>query len=202
MGALGDLWQIVANGTLLGQNIVNVFYYEQTVAGSALNAVDAAAGLYLQKLGPAIRPLQHSDFIWTEIVATNWTTGLEQAVYPVAAGNGLYVTGDCMPSFTAWGFRYQKTAPIYSSGSKRFAGVPEELQDGNTHVVPVGDVASAIAALQTGLINGSFVGKPVVLVTRLAGVAQNTALANPPYTTWDVTTVSFRGATTQRSRKA
>lgn len=202
MGSLGDLWQIRAIGSLFGQPCENVFWYQQTSTGTTSDAFYAAQGMYTQKLGASIRNVQHSEFTWTEMVATNWTTGLEQDNYVPIGGTGLYTTGDCMPSWVAWKFTYQKNSPLYSSGAKRFAGVPEELVDGNTTSIGSPAIADMESSLQTGLVNASWTAKPVVLVTQLNKVKLNTAMASPPYVTWDVNNVNFDGVTSQKTRKA
>lgn len=201
--ALGDLWQIRAVGTLLGQEINNIFWYIQTTSGGTGQAADAAAGMWLQKISPAVKAVQHQDFVWTTMVATNWSTGLEQAEYPVTSGGaGTVTVGDCMPSFNAWGFTYRKSVPLYSSGGKRIAGVPEAWNSGNSFVGDAGLMDEVVDSLGNGLINGSFVGKPVVLVTQLGGVPYPTGMGVGGFTTWDIDVVIFRGCTTQRSRKA
>lgn len=200
--AINDIWQIRAVGSYLGKTINNIFWYRQISPGGINDAYDAAYGLYYQKLSPAIRLMQHITFTWERVIATNWTTGTQQDEYAIVGGlAGAIADGEGSPSFVSWSFRYQKTSPIYSSGGKRFAGVPEVLVNGNTSLIPVGDLNGIRSALATGLVQGGYAAAPCVLVTAVAGIPQNTAMADPPYITWDVNNVIFNGVSTQRTRK-
>lgn len=203
MGNVGDLWQIRTVGQLYGQEINNIFWFKQLSTGGVNDASEAAEGLFFNKLSPALLPILHVDFAFTAVVATNWTTGLEQDVHILTAGNvGLITAGDCMPSMIAWTFKYQKSQPLYSSGGKRFAGVPETKVDGNTVLVVGDEFLDVQDSLQTGLVFGGFVARPVVLVTQLNGVPKPTAMGAGGFVTWDVNTVIFNGVSTQRSRLA
>lgn len=201
MGASGDIWQVRAEGLYLGQVTNNVFWYRQTTTGNVNDAQRFAEGFNFNKIGNFLGA-QVNTFAWTSVTATNWTTGLEQFIHTMVGRVGSVSTSQGMPSFMAWGFRYNRTNPIYSSGSKRFAGVPESYVDGNTNFLPV-EVGTAIEeALRTALTFDGSSAAPVVLVTQLNKQPLPSKMAQGPFTTWDVVTATFTGTTTQRTRKA
>lgn len=71
--AVGDIYQLVFNHTVLGVACVNRFWYRQDVAGSVSGAVSAASSFNLS-LVPAFAAAQSDDCVYQSIEVVNYRT--------------------------------------------------------------------------------------------------------------------------------
>lgn len=197
--ATNDIWQVVLSGNYMSVPITNVFWYEET-GNTTPGAAEKAALAFSSAVAAPIATMLHELLVFTDIVATNWSSGLDQKAIDVNIVGNASLQSDPMPSFVTFSWKLPKPAPLYSAGGKRFAGVSEIYVDGNIENIPSQELIDTRAALIAPLNNQGFFARPVVLVTQLNKQPLNTKMGQPPFTTWAVTDAQFRGVSSQRSR--
>lgn len=197
--SVGDLYQVTTSADFLGQVCDNVYWYTQ-VAGSASNSAELLAEALLGGVTQVVRGAQHQDYNVSRIRSVNWTNPIDFYADDGIVQPGLVTVGEPAPSFVQFSFTLVQPYPGVKSGSKRFAGVPEFYMNGNTEGIPSLIAIGIENALSQVLVNGGLSFKPVVLRRVIGGVPQNSEMGNPPFQTWDVLNVNYRGISSQRSR--
>lgn len=172
---------------------LNVFGYHDQLA----LPVDGAnlAPQFISDVLPDIQAVVHNFTVFTRVDVEQviggsgfWSVTLPGSTF------GLR-TGDRMPQFVAWGFRYNRAAMGVRSGAKRFGGVSEGDVDGGdastAALILLNDLAVQLGSpLQVGLVDTWF---PVILER-----------PTPPSTTWGfhgMSGVSYERVTSQNTRK-
>lgn len=127
--AIGDLYELLFGQTwdTGGQEIVNVFFYQFQV-GPGGSASDLVASFDSQVL-PAFAAIQAAKVKYTSIAARNLNDPLDFTLAaPSSASNGS-TSGEVLPPFVGWYFRYNRTRTDINHGRKIVAGIPESVQD-------------------------------------------------------------------------
>lgn len=197
--ATGDIWQVRLAGNYMSVPVNNIFWYEET-GNTTPGAAEKAALAFSSTVATPIATMLHELLVFTQIVATNWTSGLDQEDLTVNIPGNASLQSDPMPSFVTFSWKLPKSVPLYSSGSKRFAGVSEIYVDGNIENIPAQELADTRQALIAPLNFQGFFARPVVLVTQINKQPLPSAMGQGPFTTWAVTDAVFRGVSSQRSR--
>lgn len=188
---LAYVYRITWKGTILGEAAYNVFYY-----GSSADAADLNALLVAQKeaIWNVLQPILSTKATLEEVVGEGVKGATKfSSIVPAEIGS---VTGDCLPPYAAYGFKLNRDGVGERNGYKRFAGVPESLQnDGHPTGTVTANAPTIEAALSADLTVGDETWEPLIRRTRVHKVVQN------PPTYWIMGPAVFTGITTQSSRK-
>lgn len=161
MVALNTLYQLNVRQRLGGQEIQNVFFYNH-IAGDGL-ATDLALAFEADVLD-YMRGLQVHALEIYGIQAFNLGDYTDFVTLPLA-DTGNYGDVDYLPSYVAVGYTYKLNTRAIKSGSKRIAGVPEEVTAGNS-ITDAGYI-TGMEALRTHLlanvVSGGDTWQPVVI---------------------------------------
>lgn len=196
--AVGDIWEFTLRGSLLGQDILNVFGYEVTV--------DLGSGVTGNELGRwfwnvfdgIIQPLAVDDLVYAQVDVMQITGGAGIGSYTISNGAGTDVNQP-LPSFVCATWRLNRASSLSRHGYKRFAGVSEDKSNGNTSnysATPVNDMSDALLADVVD-DTSSEVGTltPRIISRVVNGQPRPTPIAFP------ISSVTFIGITSQNSRK-
>ena len=188
-----DIWEIRLRQTFLGQNVVNLFYYKDTDTGDIIS-LDQISAQFLTDVLNVIIEIQHTG-VETVDIRTRKVGGTNEHVLDGLGSDGTR-PGEPLNSFSAYGFRLNRTNIDVRNGSKRFAGVSEDDVSGNGVDAILESLAEDVAqALQDDLeLNSGAILTPVIYRRESFDMG-----------TWVGTNVSgsvFTGLTSQVSRKA
>jgi len=136
--AVGDLYRTKHFQSLAGQQILNVYYFEQTVGSGGAQDLNLAFTLDVL---PKVKANQSSQVLHTFLESESLDDPGDFAT--LSLGNSPGDDGTAfMPTFVAWGFQMVRATKTTRHGYKRIAGMVEsKVTDG------VAD-ASATAELQ------------------------------------------------------
>lgn len=122
--AAGDVYELIDRQTLQGQQCLNVYFYQTTVAGDDYRATDLIDE-FLADVMPDIRTIQTADVLHIEISARNLFDPTDREDRAISlAGTGAY--SDVQNNFSAIGFSLTQDNGAVKNGAKRYAGVPDE----------------------------------------------------------------------------
>lgn len=198
--AVGDILQITMKTNYLGEQCLNVFFYEMLSFEPLVGYIDIL-DQFVALYDTAVHPVQLATAVVDTCEVINLTNGVDIA-------NKLYngagdVSGNQMPSFTAWGFQLYRTTRITRHGWKRVVGVAEEWTVGNaadgTRLAALGTAASFFGSqvTKTGTLDEDFAMRPVIVGRTLNAGQYELDLGkiNP------VQSAAYIRLTTQNSRK-
>lgn len=176
-----------------GNEYLNVFGYDSQAL--ILDELNAFADAFLDQVLPDILDVLSDDMKFTRLEVYNVSDGVgyvDRSIDPVEVG---VRTGNSMPRFVAWGFKYQRDAIGKRSGGKRFGKLVESDQDNGLPTEAFEPTLAALAStlgspLMVGIIETWF---PVILERKPAGVY--------PWTKHDIAGVVFDKITSQNTRK-
>lgn len=129
----GSIMEFKVVGEFNGaQETNNVFQFLET-GGTEAALSEYAVGL-MNVIETAIYPITSTAQRYIRIDASildadGELVNGESVFFPTANDNGV-VTGDSLPPFITWTFKYVRPDATKRHGFKRFAGVPESLQSG------------------------------------------------------------------------
>lgn len=192
--ALNDLYRLIDRQTLLGQEVLNVYYYKQsTAAGSSIMLMEA---FFADVVAPML-PLQSNALTHTRIDVEN-LTGVVDYVEQVLLGNNIGTnTGEALPPFVCYGIRWNRASRLSRHGYKRIAGVTETTQNGGGLVSTFDDeMATLVTAMQTPVTEDTGPSGYTPVIVRKTGSAPNYT-----YDDFEVGSCQFTGITSQVSRK-
>jgi len=150
----------VASGSLLEFKVVgefngaqetnNVFHYKQSGGGSA--TLDQYANGLMNAIETFVYPITSVVQRYIRIDAAildsdGELVNGESVFFPSTNDNGV-VTGESMPPFVTWTYKLVRPDATFRHGFKRFAGVPESMQNGG---FPDSSALTALNALATSL---------------------------------------------------
>lgn len=198
--AINDILQIKMFTDYLGEQCLNVFHYRLDSFEPLVGYIDIL-NQFVTLYDNSVHPVQLASAVIDTCEITNLTNGVDIA-------NKLYngagdVSGNNMPSFTAWGFQLYRTNRITRHGWKRIVGVPEEWTIGNnadpTRLAALGTAASMLGSpvIKSGTLDEDFTMTPVIVGrTRVAGKYElDLTKINP------VQSAAYIRLTTQNTRK-
>jgi hypothetical protein len=200
---VGDILSLTDQQTFLGQQILNVYFYEITAVDPDTTYEMIAQAFELEVV-QAAAAVQSGSLLHTSIIVRNLTNGLDIWEEPVNdAGNDA--DGQPLASFYSLGYRLVRTTAATRHGSKRIGGTTETFVEGNgiaaAQLANVQAVAAAMASPleATGTI-ADFTAVPVIVGRFPAGDPNagelDLSVINP------VSTAQFIRVTTQTTRRA
>lgn len=122
--AFQDCYELVDESTLYGQKVLNVYFYQNNnVLNGGATASDLIDG-FLAEVMPAIRAIQVSGVVHTEVRARNLFNEADRHVRTVSLA-GTSAETDGYSGFTAAGFTLVQDNGAIRNGGKRYAGMGE-----------------------------------------------------------------------------
>lgn len=198
-----DIIQLTVHWRILDQRSLNVFHY-RVLVNDEINNDERICQYFRAHYNFWLRDILSDKAIADRITFENLTNGLSIFEYP--QGFQGTATGDCSPSFVAWGFRLNRVSKLTRHGYKRFGGVPESFI-ANNYQVPGLNVAlrEMETLLASDIIldveppgNPKLVLRPVILGTKKD--AQGNYIRDLTKVN-GIASATFYGVTTQNSRK-
>lgn len=130
MALLGDVFQIMFEQELIGQVIRNVFGYVVSVADPAATVEEIADRMIIE-IGDVYLTIQVPQVTSTQITVKNLDDLDEFLEKDWSGTGGLIASGPALPSYVAYGFKLLRGDVDTRNGSKRIAGVGEDVVDLN-----------------------------------------------------------------------
>lgn len=197
-GAFGDLLQLIDNQLWQGQQILNVYYYRIT---QPLGLSDG----YLGDINDAWEDLVLSK---VKVIQSQYLSHVSREWKNLSNGVDLFVDGTVVPgthssgateqepSFVSAGFILRRESLVTRNGYKRFSGLSSDQVDGNTSVIPSGQITPIETALASDISLGLVsVAEPVIVKRPIVPPVSSYVYAS-------IGSASFRGIGTQNTRKA
>lgn len=132
---IGDLYLVTLFSTFRSQQLVNTFTYVQREAEPVgkTNAEALADGFELEFLavdGNALRNAWISDQVdYQSLRVQNLFSPVDYYELSFASGTDGGATGDALPNYVSYSYRTQWLGGVVRRGFKRFAGVPETVNE-------------------------------------------------------------------------
>lgn len=123
MATLLDIYQVIDRQTFSGQEVLNVYFYQQN---NALNlGVDASDLLteFETEVLPAIKTCQANALTHTQLEVTNLFNPSDKAVKAISVTGGQIQ--DFTDNFSAVGIKLTQSNGAVKNGAKRLAGLPD-----------------------------------------------------------------------------
>jgi len=193
--AVGDVYEILLGGHLFGQECLNVFHYMKNT-GTGEPSLETFLSVFKPEVVEEVAAMVSNQFTWDRlrIKDVNINGGEREELGPFQTG-GLTSAED-LPPFCAWSFLMQRFNRLTFHGHKRFAGVPEALQDDGIPVSTAVTLAVDVsAALSATLTIGSHTYSPCIYSRYFQGELRPTPVVNP------IVDAVFKGISTQNTRK-
>lgn len=201
----GDILEVVWRQTYLGQNLLNVQYFEVDTASASCEEIDVAESAFGAWV-TGILPYQSTGLELVESKCTNKTTGIGFGIHtPTPSAGG--VGGDGMPPYVTYSFQQNRGTLITRHGHKYVGGIPESGATNGVVILAPGDLADFASvfvdplARSVGPDDGhNFSANPVIVGRSIV------LLPNPHYEIDlakinSITGLTFRGVSTENSRK-
>lgn len=172
--ALSECYQLIVKQELQGRSVENVFFYQaQGVGGSAADLRNA----FFETISVAMRNLQSQALVWSSIDTTNLGDETDFEKFPFVV-TGLAGAGDTFPAHDAVGYTLNPITRAVRPGSKRIAGVLEQVVLNGVFTDPtyVGQIESFRILLDDPLVGAEGTYDPVI-VKRIKTLKPDT---NPP----------------------
>ncbi len=186
------LYQILLEQNYRGQQVLNSFFYEHTLGQD--DEQNLAALAFDETIMDEIVKIQNLTNNYVVIRAKNVTGSLADAVLVPSQADGD-VIGEAVNTFTAAGYRLNRTTKETRNGQKRFSGMVEENMETQAWSAAFKIILDAFALILAGQITTvGAVFDPVIARELVTPVGD--WLANPVSS---VTANNF--ITTQNSRK-
>lgn len=144
--AITDLYNIVHDMTLQGQNVLNVYQAERT---SGIEAAATISDGFQTSVLPSIRALQHASVVNNELRIFNLGTSTDFGTFTLGGAVGLRA-GAPSPSFLAGELRFPSRDRAIRNGYKRYRGIIEEDYTAGLLLAPAIALLDAIGAALIG----------------------------------------------------
>ena len=193
--AVGDIYQLILEGSQGAQLLKNVFHYLVSgETGGPSTAIELRQDFHTDVL-PAILDTVAEDYHATRITVTNIGTPADFNDFSISPSDDGTRLGQGIAGTICWSFRLNRVFPGQRSGWKRFSGISESDVFGATAdagvLTALSDCADALA-LAIDATNAEYspavVSRPIVL-----GVT--------PLVYYIFTSAAYAGVGTQVSRK-
>ena len=127
--ALGDRYRLDDLQTYLSQGCLNIYFYKW-ISGSGGGAADLIAAWEDAMLDP-ITDIQVASLTHVAIQSINVDDVTDYGLDVPVTNNVGNNSGQGMPPFVCWAFRYNRATRAVRNGQKRIPGVPESgVEDG------------------------------------------------------------------------
>lgn len=196
---VGNRFQIIDHQTFLGQEVVNVYFYRQT-AGLTEAAADLA-DLYVSTILPELVNIQSTQVTHTQIVCNNVDNLSDYVELPLTVDNTGLESGEALPPYACYAFRFNRATRAVRNGQKRIAGIVEAGQSNGVAVsgdLPQLSTIASVMAQQLTSTDNTF--QPVIYHRFPADVTH----PHPPLslgTDYDISGVQYVRISTQNTRK-
>lgn len=170
--ALNDVYQLVDVQGYDGQQILNVYFYQQRAAILAGNIPQQLADTFEATVLPDILSNQTSDITHTELRVTNLFNPAENTTSLISEP-GANGSGDTGAPFVAAGFRLRQDNGALRNGAKRIAGLPDSYDTDGIISSPTAIAgllavgAAMVLGLDAGIVSNAFL--PVIVGRILDG---------------------------------
>lgn len=204
--ALDDIVRITSRSTFLGQNMLNVWFYQAVQLGT-LVSYEEVVSQWRAEYVTHILPLTADSCMLTEVIIENLTNEVDIEAYPFDdVGTG---GEDYSPSFSAWGFILNRATKLTRHGHKRIGGLTESMLSGNAPVAGMLTSLNGAAAwmgadfVKDPLPPGDpiFTLRPVIIGRTEQAPAGSGKYVLDLSKVNNVLSAQFRGLTTQVTRK-
>lgn len=156
MAQVGDILRATHFYTYLGQECLNVFFYEvDTLTDPGANPF-AWSEAYAEDFRTQVMAIQSTGVILNRINWENLTNGVEIAEFSTNKQGAR--SGDQLPSSVAFGFILRRSTGVTRNGYKRFVGVHDGAVNGNIVSMDATQRANAEEWLQTGFLGLDYDG--------------------------------------------
>lgn len=193
---IGNRYELLDAQRYIGQDVLNVYYYKQI--GGLGGDAETLVGLFQSFILPAILTIQNDQLTHISLACRNLDDPMDffvQVFLVPQAGTWLDPGG---PPFIAASFMYHRAQLNVRNGWKRFAGVPNDQIDGGT---PSASYATACAGIVDDLFANPVDGAQNVWTPLIMRKTYDPLTGITTYTDFPVASVSFRGISTQNTRK-
>lgn len=169
--AFQDCYELIDVSTWYGQQVLNVYFYQQNNAlNPGVTASDLVDGFIAEVL-PAIRPLQVSGVVHTEIRARNLFNPADNHIRAISLA-GTNAGTDGTNAFDAISFTLVQDNGAVRNGRKRYGGSPEDFAQNG--VVNNSGAVTLLNTLGDALVEHFFISaadifRPVILKRVLDG---------------------------------
>lgn len=122
--AVGDIYYLKLKQLYLGEEILNVFYFRETITGTALNRAAALAETWDNQILPDLALCQSEDLLYEDIETAVIRTPTVFYNHIPLTTNGVRVTvTDTAPSWMTASVRFNRNGPGTRYAYKRFSGL-------------------------------------------------------------------------------
>lgn len=164
---LGDVLRLTDRQTLLGQQVLNVYFFRVTsITGLASNYLEVFCTWFDEHVVDPVTATQHQELAHVELYAENISNGVD--IFTFTDGypkDGLIGAGEVMPPFVSWGIQLIRESRVTRNGYKRIGGVSEgAVSDGVIEASYAGVVATAAEAMDDDWVDGIItLAEPIIL---------------------------------------
>lgn len=192
--AVGDISRLTINQSLLGQQVLNVFWYRLSQLGTGGNDAAELIDTFATDVWGDVVAIQNGQVETTLYEAVNFNDLTDFASLTSNATGSR--TGDVLPVFTSWTFQLKRAALTLRNGRKAVAGVSESDQaDGQPTAGIQGLLNDAAASMAADLVSADgALWEPVIV--------RKPTVPLPTIPTFvRLNGVEFKRISTQNSRK-
>ena len=196
MPAVGDLYTLKFNQSLFGMPVLNVFGFESTITPGT--AADLAAQ-WITDTMPFIQAIENENALQLGVEVINQNDPGDYALQAVTGQTGDR-TGESLPAYATWTFKFARTTRAVRNGFKRFAGVSESDNDnGAAASAIISDLDACATALAAPVVGTAATYVPRIL--RATYPIPNPTHLPAIYTGFAVGGVVYEHIGTQNTRK-
>jgi len=179
--AVGDLYELTLTQDWRSREIANVFTLHQELAFIPVggNPASVLATNFAIQVLPAISAWQPADLVTIRIRARNLFSLSDDFTLELATVGGASLATQSLPIFSAVNFSFTGDNPAVKNGSKRFAGLSEDIQDDGvitnaTFISQMNVLADKMEGyVEVGILLPDKVFKFVVVKRIRSGIAPN-----------------------------
>lgn len=198
--AAGDIYQCKLHQTwgVGGQELLNVFYYKHNTGSGNAIVIGNLCDFYLLN---KFKVMQATTIQYTGFEIINLNNPEDYHTQPPSVAGGTDNSGEALPPFVAWAFRFNRTTRAVRNGQKRLAGVSEGSQsNGNPNGLDITTALTEAAdIMQTTLIDAPVENSFSPVIYRWEYVDKHNV--THPSAAFAVGSVVFTRITTQNTRK-
>lgn len=178
----------------------NVFAYEMSAGtGTTLDLRE----IFVANILVPLLAIQSTQIQCLQIYTINLDDPLDFDLHPITTPGGS--SGDMLPVWVAYKYRYVRTSRTVNDGAKRFVGIPEGSQNAGVITGATFTAAVALAGLLGGLLTGAGDDYIPRIWRREGDYAPYTGTPPVgtfyPNTFFAISGVQFQQTTSQNSRK-
>lgn len=171
MASIGDVYQIVDSGTMIGQKVLNVYFYKLVATPAGFVGAEDVAQAYVDQVLPDVVAIQTADVLHQSVKATNLFD--ETDAHEILVSEPGVAGSDSQGTFEAYPFRLVGDNAAVRAGAKRYPGVEDSfVSDGVVTDVDIlallNDLADKLADTLTFGIGVSLLD-PVIVKRILLG---------------------------------